>query len=93
MIVIVNSFLITFKHFIFSFPGGKVDKEDNSIVDAALRETEEELGINKRAIEVWVEAFPIPDRVNTFVYMYHLLDNPKLPANLCAGLFCLPRGV
>ena len=66
-IFIANSFLRS-KHLHFSFPGGKVDKEDNSIVDAALRETEEELGINKTAVEVWVEAFPIPDRVNTFVY-------------------------
>ncbi len=35
-----------------SFPGGVVDSADTSIIDAALRETEEELGISRRDIEV-----------------------------------------
>lgn len=35
-----------------SFPGGAVDANDNSIIEAALRETEEELGISPREIEV-----------------------------------------
>lgn len=35
-----------------SFPGGVVDASDNSFIDAALRETEEELGISPDVIEV-----------------------------------------
>lgn len=35
-----------------SFPGGTVDNEDKSIIDAALRETEEELGIPSDCVEI-----------------------------------------
>ena len=35
-----------------SFPGGKVDEFDNSLKDTALRETEEEIGVNKSDIEI-----------------------------------------
>ncbi len=35
-----------------SFPGGRINKEDASPVDTALRETEEELGITREKIEV-----------------------------------------
>lgn len=35
-----------------AFPGGKVDDSDASIIDAALREAEEELGIAPRDVEV-----------------------------------------
>ena len=35
-----------------AFPGGRVDDSDASIVDAALRETREEIGIEPGAIEV-----------------------------------------
>lgn len=34
------------------FPGGKIEKTDNSIEDAALRETEEEVGIHRNDITV-----------------------------------------
>ena len=34
------------------FPGGKIEKTDNSIQDAALRETEEEVGIPRKDISV-----------------------------------------
>jgi len=35
-----------------SFPGGTVDNKDKSIIDAALRETEEELGIHSDCVEI-----------------------------------------
>ncbi len=34
------------------FPGGKLEDEDNTIEDAALRETEEEVGIARKSISV-----------------------------------------
>ena len=36
-----------------SFPGGIQDKTDRDLVHTAVRETEEELGINSELIEVW----------------------------------------
>lgn len=35
-----------------SLPGGRYEKTDNSLVDTALRETREEIGINEKDIEV-----------------------------------------
>ncbi len=35
-----------------AFPGGKVDKEDTNIIDTALRETEEEVGILRKNVEI-----------------------------------------
>ncbi len=34
------------------FPGGKIEKTDNSIEDAALRETEEEIGVPRKEISI-----------------------------------------
>lgn len=34
------------------FPGGKLEEEDNSLKDAALRETEEEVGVPRNSIHV-----------------------------------------
>ncbi|CAH4029913.1 mitochondrial coenzyme A diphosphatase NUDT8-like [Pieris brassicae] len=35
-----------------SFPGGKMDKDEN-VIETALRETEEEIGVPPEAVEVW----------------------------------------
>ncbi|XP_017964552.1 nucleoside diphosphate-linked moiety X motif 8 [Drosophila navojoa] len=42
-----------------SFPGGKRDETDESYVDCALRETEEEIGLPRERIHIWGEANPI----------------------------------
>jgi len=42
-----------------SFPGGKKEKSDNSLLETALRETEEEIGIKKDLITIIGELTPI----------------------------------
>ncbi|KAH8291579.1 hypothetical protein KR018_001256, partial [Drosophila ironensis] len=41
--------------FQISFPGGKRDEEDDTYAECALRETEEEIGLPARRIELWGE--------------------------------------
>ena len=41
------------------FPGGKIEPEDNSIKSAALRETEEEIGISQNLVKVIRPMSPI----------------------------------
>ena len=53
---------------IFSFPGGKKDPEDKSIIETAVREMEEELGLEKSRVQVWADMPAMPDRVITFNY-------------------------
>lgn len=38
-----------------SFPGGKFDSLDKNAEGAALRETEEELGLNRNLFEIWAQ--------------------------------------
>lgn len=43
-----------------SFPGGKMHHDvDKNIIDTALRETMEEIGVPKSAIDVWTEMKPL----------------------------------
>ena len=35
-----------------SFPGGRHEKSDSNMIDTALRETEEEIGLKRDAVEV-----------------------------------------
>ncbi|XP_065343045.1 mitochondrial coenzyme A diphosphatase NUDT8 [Cloeon dipterum] len=43
-----------------SFPGGMQDSIDSSLVETALRETEEELGIKSSSIDIWSAANFVP---------------------------------
>lgn len=46
-----------------SFPGGKKDNNETPI-QTALRETEEEIGLSRTKIELWGEGPPVPGRNN-----------------------------
>lgn len=53
-----------------SFPGGKIDQEDESPLFAALRETSEELGINQEKIQVIGQLSPYIDSPLFVVYPF-----------------------
>ena len=53
------------------FPGGKMDdKFDENIIDTALRETIEEIGVSESDIDVWGELKPTIG-TNVSIYMFH----------------------
>jgi 8-oxo-dGTP pyrophosphatase MutT (NUDIX family) len=51
----------------FSFPGGVVRNSDSSVVEAALREAQEEIGLDPAAVEVLGLFHDIPTTVTNFV--------------------------
>jgi 8-oxo-dGTP pyrophosphatase MutT (NUDIX family) len=51
----------------FSFPGGVVRSSDASVVEAALREAQEEIGLDPAAVEVLGLFHDIPTTVTNFV--------------------------
>ena len=50
-----------------------MDIDDNTVEDAAVRESYEELGILKENIELWTTFPPMPDRVCITNVPLHLL--------------------
>lgn len=51
-----------------SFPGGQIDETDASIIEAAKRETEEELGIDHEQIDIVEELSPLVMSPSFVVY-------------------------
>ena len=52
-----------------AFPGGKIEKSDTSFLDAALRETQEEIGIERQHINNWFSSKKFTDEEKRIVYM------------------------
>ena len=55
-----------------SFPGGKREDSDNSLIDTAIRETHEEIGINPDDIKILGQLTPL------FVYVSNFLVFPSI---------------
>ena len=55
----------------FSFPGGKKSVEDSSLEEAALRETQEEIGLDMNLVNVLAFIGPFVDRVSTSNFTMH----------------------
>ena len=51
-----------------SFPGGRADAGDADAVETALRETEEELGIDRGDVDVWGRMKEISDSRGTHIH-------------------------
>ena len=53
-----------------SFPGGVIEDDDNSPLDAALRETCEEINIKRRQINVIGGLTPFDSQTGYFIYPF-----------------------
>ncbi|NQW20141.1 MAG: CoA pyrophosphatase [Chloroflexi bacterium] len=54
----------------WAFPGGRIEKSDDSPAHAALRETDEELGIKSGDIEIWCQMPPVDTSTGFEVWPY-----------------------
>lgn len=64
-----------------AFPGGKIEKSDGSFLDAALRETHEEVGIIKDDITVvgpLTEVFVLASNFMVYPFVGYLKEQPKM---------------
>ena len=52
-------------NYFHSFPGGIRDETDTDFVHTALRETQEELGIEPSVFDIWGQMNPLPGSVST----------------------------
>ena len=70
-----------------AFPGGVKDKEDQDVIETALRETEEEIGLPRSSVTVWGIAKPIQPYSHFLIYpvVGVVTDLQRhLPLQLCA---------
>ena len=54
----------------WAFPGGLIEETDDSAMHAALRETNEELGIDPSDIDIWCEIAPVDTSTGFVVWPY-----------------------
>ncbi|RED47432.1 NUDIX hydrolase [Seonamhaeicola aphaedonensis] len=62
------------------FPGGKLEDHDNSLLDAAIRETNEEIGVSKNHIEIvkkLTQVYIPPSNFNVQPFMAVTKETPK----------------
>ena len=67
-----------------SFPGGKVEKDDKSLIDTALREAEEEVGIIRQDVKIIGELSKLyipPSNFDVFPIVGYLDYPPKFTTN------------
>jgi len=66
-----------------SFPGGKFEEKDNTLTETILRETEEEVGIHRKNIDLKGRLPPLISTSKNYVYPFvgFILGNPKIKIN------------
>lgn len=67
-----------------AFPGGRVDDEDESLVAAALREAEEEIGLDPSCVSVIAELSPVrsgPTNMEVFAFLGRIPDGVEWRPN------------
>jgi len=67
-----------------SFPGGKVEEHDQNLVETALREMEEEVGVlrnNPKLIRSISQVYIPPSRFLVHPFLFYLEELPKLKKN------------
>jgi len=77
-----------------SFPGGLIEERDNSPLDAALRETCEEINIPQQQIDVIGDLPPFDSQtgyfVNPFIGVVHDLNDLRKDGVEVERIFCIP---
>ncbi|MCP3675109.1 MAG: CoA pyrophosphatase [Gammaproteobacteria bacterium] len=63
-----------------SFPGGRYETHDEHLLDTALRETEEEIGLDRNHLQVFgqLEEHPTMTGYRIFPYIAYTIDLPEL---------------
>ncbi len=79
-----------------SFPGGIIEEDDNSVIQTALRETKEEIGISSENIQVIGQLIPFNTSTGYIVYpVIGVIDSlEKINRNKLEvdRIFCIPLG-
>ncbi|EKE84266.1 CoA pyrophosphatase [Idiomarina xiamenensis] len=68
-----------------SFPGGRYEDGDQHLLNTALRETEEEIGLPREQVEVLGQLRDYPTRFNFLIRPFVALVTPQQPLRAQAG--------